>query len=499
MNTSSPAAAPSFVRGLGLLDSAMLVAGSMIGSGIFIVSADIARQVGSAGWLLAVWGLTGALTLVAALSYGELAAMMPRAGGQYVYLREAYGPLWGFLYGWTLFLVIQTGTIAAVAVAFAKFLGVLAPQLSETHVLAGIGRFKLTPATFVAVAVLILLTWSNTTGLRTGKIVQNVFTIAKIAALAGLIAVGLIWGANDAAIRANFQDVWQAASTAVTSTSGGKVATTVNLDAVALLLALGTAMVGSLFSADAWNNITFTAGEVKHPQRTIPWSLVIGVGLVCALYFLANVAYLVALPLAGVPDGAGPVERGIRFAANDRVATAVMEVVFGAPGSRIMAVLVLIATFGCINGLVLAGARVYYAMAQDGLFFQGVGQLNAHGVPRNGLVIQCVWACLLTLSGTYGDLLDYVIFAVLVFYVLTIIGLFVLRVRRPDAERPYRAVGYPVLPALYVVLASLIAFDLLLSEKTRGNTWPGLLLVLAGAPVYWLWKRARGTATPSPS
>jgi APA family basic amino acid/polyamine antiporter len=489
--STSGSSTPQLVRGLGLLDAAMIVAGSMIGSGIFIVSADIARQVGSAGWLLAIWALTGALTVIAALSYGELAAMMPRAGGQYVYLREAYGPLAGFLYGWTLFLVIQTGTIAAVAVAFAKFLGVLLPQLSETHVLAAVGRFKLTPATFVAIGVLLVLTWSNTTGLRTGKIVQNVFTTAKIVALAALIVLGLVVGANTPAIEANFKDWWTATSTAATATSAGgtSVATTVSLSTLGLLVALGTAMVGSLFSADAWNNVTFTAGEVKHPQRNLPLSLILGVGVVCGLYFLANLAYLVTLPLAGTPDAATVMGRGIQFARNDRVATAAMEVILGGKAVTVMAVLILVSTFGCINGMVLAGARVYYAMAQDRLFFAPVGRLNDRGVPRNGLIVQCLWACLLTLSGTYGDLLDYVIFAVLVFYVLTIGGLFVLRRNRPDAERPYRAVGYPWLPAGYMVAASLIALDLLVAEKTRANAWPGLLLVLAGVPVYRAWKR----------
>ncbi len=481
---------PHLVRGLGLLDSAMIVAGSMIGSGIFIVSADIARQVGSAGWLLVVWVLTGALTVIAALSYGELAAMMPRAGGQYVYLREAYSPLWGFLYGWTLFLVIQTGTIAAVAVAFAKFLGVLVPQLSESNKLWQVGRFSLSPATLVAIEVLVLLTWSNTTGLRTGKIVQNVFTLAKIAALIALILLGLTVGANETAIRANFHDWWTASSTlAATSDAAGATASVTPLSALGLLLALGTAMVGSLFSADAWNNVTFTAGEVKDPQRNLPRSLILGVGLVCGLYLLANIAYLVTLPLAGNPAGATVVERGIQFASNERVATAAMQVILGDQAVVVMALLILVSTFGCINGMVLAGARVYYAMAQDGLFFRGVGRLNAHGVPRNGLIVQCVWACLLTLSGTYGDLLDYVIFAVLIFYVLTIAGVFVLRRTRPDAERPYQALGYPILPAIYVVAASLIALDLLVAAKTRANSWPGLLIVLAGVPVYWLWHR----------
>jgi APA family basic amino acid/polyamine antiporter len=473
-----------------LLDAAMIVAGSMIGSGIFIVSADMARQLGSSGWLLVVWALTGLLTVAAALSYGELAAMMPKAGGQYVYLREAYGPLAGFLYGWTLFLVIQTGTIAAVAVAFAKFLGVLWPDLSETHVLWAAGRFKLTPATFIAIGVLALLTWSNTTGLRTGKIVQNCFTVAKIAALVALILMGLVLGRNATALDANFREWWSAAATPTATAADGKtVATTLSLSGLGLLLALGTAMVGSLFSADAWNNVTFTAGEVKNPQRNLPGSLILGVGAVCTLYFLANVAYLVTLPLTGDPAGATVIERGISFARNDRVATAAMEVILGPRAVAVMAVLILVSTFGCINGMVLAGARVYYAMAQDGLFFAPVGRLNQAGVPRNGLVVQGVWAALLTFSGTYGDLLDYVIFAVLIFYALTIGGLFVLRRQRPDAERPYRAVGYPWLPALYVIIALLIALDLLVAEKTRANTWPGLLIVLAGIPAFFAWKR----------
>ncbi len=482
------------VRGLGLWDAAMLVAGSMIGSGIFIVSADMARQLGSAGWLLVAWALTGVLTVSAALSYGELAAMMPRAGGQYVYLREAYGPLAGFLYGWTLFLVIQTGTIAAVAVAFAKFLGVLMPGLSETQVLGGVGRFKVTPATLVAIAVLLLLTWSNTTGLRTGKVIQNLFTAAKILALAALVGLGLVLGANETAVRANFSDAWTAVSTTLAAGGeGAPAAVTSPLTGLALALALGTAMVGSLFSADAWNNVTFTAGEVKDPQRNLPRSLLLGVGLVCGLYFLANVAYLVTLPLAGDPAGTTAMERGIQFAPNDRVATAAMEVILGPQAVTVMAGLILVSTFGCMNGMILAGARVYYAMARDGLFFAPVGRLNRQGVPHVALWVQGAWACLLTLSGTYSDLLDYVIFAVLLFYVLTIGGLFLLRWRQPEAERPYRAVGYPWLPAFYVGAATLIAADLLVAEKTRANTWPGLLIVLAGVPVYAWWRRGRRT------
>ncbi len=483
-----PPASGQLVRGLGLLDATMLVAGSMIGSGIFIVSADIAREVGCTGWLLVLWVLTGGMTLAAALSYGELAAMMPKAGGQYVYLREAFGPLCGFLYGWTLFLVIQTGTIAAVAMAFAKFLGVLFPAVAETNKFFEWGRFSLSPATLVAIALLILLTWSNTTGLRTGKLIQNGFTFAKIAALLGLIGLGLFVGANAAAIKANFSDWWSAVHlTPVAGETGKWVA--VPHTWMTLAIAAGAAMVGSLFSSDAWNNITFTAGEVRNPKRNLPLSLFLGVALVTVLYLLCNVAYLVSLPLHGAADGATVVERGIQFATRDRVATAVMETIFGGSGAMIMAGLVLVSTFGCLNGMILSGARVYYAMAQDRLFFRQVGALNGQGVPRNGLIVQCVWACLLTLSGTYGDLLDYVIFAALLFYVLTVAGVFVLRRTRPDAERPYRAFGYPLVPAVYCVLASTVAVILLIAEKTRPNTWPGLLIVLAGAPVFFLWRR----------
>jgi len=479
------------VQGLGLLDSTMLVAGSMIGSGIFIVSSDMARQLGSPGWLLVAWIVTGVLTLAAALSYGELAAMMPHAGGQYVYLREAYGPLWGFLYGWTLFMVIQTGTIAAVGVAFARFLGVLVPAVSESHKLFEWGRFAVMPTTLVAIAVLVLLTWVNCRGLHEGKLVQNIFTFAKIAALVALAALGVVAGANATAIHANFGDWWTASFTQPVA-RGAQEFTTVPLGGLGLLMVFGTAMVGSLFSADAWNNVTFTAGEVKNPKRNLPPSLLLGCAIVCVLYFLVNVSYIVTLPLKGSPTGATAMERGIEFALNDRVATATAEVIFGAPAAAIMAVLIMISTFGCINGMILSGARVYYAMAQDGLFFGNIGNLNRSGVPQNGLIVQCVWGCLLCLSGTYSELLDYVMCVTMIFYVLTIAGLFVLRRTRPDAERPYRAWGYPIVPALYVVAAALISLDLLISPKTRPNTWPGLLIVLAGAPVYWWWRRRVG-------
>lgn len=499
-----------FVRGLGLLDSTMLVAGSMIGSGVFIVSADISRLVGSAGWLLVVWAVTGALTIVAALSYGELAAMMPRAGGQYVYLREAYSPLWGFLYGWTLFLVIQTGTIAAVAVAFARFLGVLAPAISPTQwivppiILSRNYAASLSTQQLVAIVIIVLLTFLNTRGLSLGKWIQNVFTSAKTLSLLALIALGFFVGRNAGAISANFSNLWTPVGvTPIKSdlSSVGMVLATSG--PIAMLIAICVAQVGSLFSADAWNNITFTAGEVKDPRRNLPLSLALGTGLVITLYLLANVAYLLVLPLDK-----------IQHAADDRVATAAMGVMFGGAGAAIMAVAIMISTFGCANGLILAGARVYYAMARDGVFFRPTGRLNSRHVPAMALVLQGIWTALLVLprtrlrdpvtnapmldaSGTeqygnlYGMLLDYVVFAVLIFYVLTIAGIFVLRRTQPQAERPYRAFGYPLLPALYIV-AAMIILVVLAIYRTQ-TSWPGLLLVLAGVPVYFLWRKARAT------
>lgn len=452
-----------FVRGLGLFDSTMIVAGSMIGSGIFIVSADISRQVGAPGWLLMVWVLTGLLTVVAALSYGELAAMFPDAGGQYIYLREAHGPLWGFLYGWTVFLVIQTGTIAAVAVAFAKFLGVLMPSVSASNTLFSLGSISFSTQRLVGIGVVALLTATNTLGIKTGKIVQNTFTAAKVGALAALIVLAFFIGSNDEAA-AHTADFW-------TPLVNGNV-----LSTLALLTAIGTAMVGSLFSADAWNNIGFAAEEVKEPHRTVPRAMMFGTIIVTILYLSANVSYIFVLPMDG-----------IQHAAEDRVGTAAAQMIFGVNAAAIMAVAIMISTFGCTNGLILAGARVYYAMAHHGLFFKKIGELNKHGVPANGLILQGIWAAVLTLSGTYGNLLDYVIFAALLFYVLTVAGIFVLRRKRPDAARPYKAWGYPVMPALYIVLATLIMIDLLIYKPAY--TWPGLGLVLTGLPVYFLWKR----------
>ena len=476
--------APQFKRELKLLDSTMIVIGSMIGSGIFIVSSDIARTVGSPGYLLLVWVITGAVTLTAALSYGELAGMMPRAGGQYVYLREAYNPLIGFLYGWTFFMVIQTGTIAAVGVAFAKYTAVIIPSLGESNVLFSIAGLHISAAQVVAIAVIAGLTYLNARGLRQGKIVQDVFTITKTVALLGLILLGVFLGRNATAITANLSDFWHAAWT---HTAQNKIVSIDSLSGLGLWAALGVAMVGSLFSSDAWNNITFTAGEVVNPKRNIPLSLALGTVIVTVLYILANIAYILILPVTGSPDATDVLGRGMQFATNDRVGTAAASMIFGEPAAIIMAALIMISTFGCNNGLILAGARVYYAMARDGLFFRGTGTLNKNSVPGVALLVQGVWASVLCLSGNYSDLLDYVIFAVLVFYILTAAGIFRLRKRKPDAERPYKAVGYPILPALYILAATAISVDLLILKPTY--TWPGVIIVLIGIPIYYVWSR----------
>lgn len=481
-----------FIRGLGLLDSTMIVAGSMIGSGIFIVSADIARQVGSPGWLLVVWLITGLLTVTAALSYGELAAMMPKAGGQYVYLREAYSPIWGFLYGWTLFLVIQTATIAAVAVAFGRFTGLLIPWISETNYLIEPTRISssyaisLSTAQLLGIAMIALLTFMNTRGLKLGKLVQNVFTFAKTGSLIALIvlgiAVGLLWHGDIAA--ANFGDLWTVRGN-IQDVGHGLTAAA----AFGLFVGICVAQTNSLFSSDAWNNITFTAGEVRDPKRNIPLALALGTGGVITLYLLANVAYLVTLRL-----------EDIQTVPSDRIGSATAEVIFPGFGAVLMAAATMISTFGCNNGLIFAGARAYYAMAKDGLFFKAAGELNKFHVPAWGLIIQGVLAAFyvfprtIRADGTYGslynDLLTYVISAALIFYILTIIGIFVLRKRRPDAERPYRAFGYPVIPALYCVGAAIILFVLFVYQTTA--TWPGLLIVLTGVPVYFIWKNLSG-------
>jgi APA family basic amino acid/polyamine antiporter len=464
----------------------MIVVGSMVGSGIFIVSADIARTVGSPAMLLLVWAATGLLTLTAALSYGELAGMMPEAGGQYVYLREAYNPLTGFLYGWTFFTVIQTGTIAAVAVAFAKFTAVIFPVFGTSNILFTLGGFKVSAAQILAIVSILVLTWLNLRGVRGGRLVQNVFTSAKVLGLAGIILAGFIIGRNDTAITKNMADFWHHAWFHI---ENGTVISIEPLASWSLLAAMGVAMVGSVFSSDAWNNITFAAAEVINPKRTIPLSLFLGTVIVTGLYIVANISYLVTLPLVGDAHAADALGRGIQFATDDRVGVAAASVIFGSSAAGIMAVLIMLSTFGCNNGLILAGARVYFAMSRDGLFFKRAGTLNGSGVPAYALVIQAVWASALCLSGTYGDLLDYVVFAILIFYILTIAGIFVLRAKRPDAERPIKAFGYPVLPALYIVLALAMCIDLLIFKPKF--TYPGLALVLSGIPVYFVWKRVQ--------
>ena len=486
-----------FIRGLGLLDSTMIVAGSMIGSGIFIVSADIARQVGSPGWLLVVWLITGFLTVAAALSYGELAAMMPKAGGMYVYLKEAYAPLWGFLYGWTHFLVIGTATIAAVAVAFARFSGILFPQISESNYIIEPIRvgsssyaFSLSTAQLVGVLMIAFLTWLNTRGLKLGKTVQNVFTFAKTGSLIALIVLGIIVGLlyyPDIAA-ANFSDLWTVRGSLLNVDEGNLTA----LTAFGLFVAICVAQTNSLFSADAWHNVTFTAGEVKNPKRNLPLSLVLGAGGVIVLYLLANIAYLVTLRFDTIQD--------ISLNHSSRIGSFAADVVFPGLGATLMAVAIMISTFGCNNGLILAGPRAYYAMAKDGLFFERVGRLNKFHVPAWGIIVQGIWSAFYVLPRTvsskpdgtvgygnlYGDLLTYVISSALIFYILAIAAVFVFRVKQPDAERPYKAFGYPIIPALYIIGATVILVVLFVYQTTA--TWPGLLIVLTGVPVYFIWK-----------
>src|SRR5216684_2223872 len=462
-----------FVRAISRLDATALVVGSMIGSGIFIVSADILRQVHSPGLLLVVWLLSGVVTLLGALSYGELAAMFPKAGGQYVYLREGISPLFGYLYGWTLFVVIQTGTIAAVAVAFAKFTGVLWPGLSAdvfhgwgttVHLPAPIGDILVgvSPQRLFAIASIVLLTWINVRGVKTAAFIQTSLTAVKTAALAALILLGITVGRNADAIAANFSgNFW--------STGGWVVG----------VGAVGAAMVGSLFSMDAWNNVGFAGSELKNPTKDLPIAMALGTLVVTVLYLLANVAYINVLP-----------QGAIAHAPQDRVGTAALQAIFGNAGLDIMAVAIMISTFGCNNGLILSGARVYYAMARDNLFFKTAGILHPrYKTPSVALVVQAAWTCALCLSGTYSQLLNFVIFAALLFYLLTALGLFALRVRRPTAERLVKSVGYPWVPGLYVAATGLIAIDLLVNHVTRTYSVLGLVLVLLGVPVYFFWRR----------
>ncbi|HEX5170692.1 MAG TPA: amino acid permease [Cyclobacteriaceae bacterium] len=449
---------------LGLWDGTMLVAGSMIGSGIFIVSADIVRNVGSSGWLIAVWAITGFMTITAAVSYGELSGMFPKAGGQYVYLREAYNPLVAFLYGWSFFAVIQTGTIAAVGVAFAKFMAYLIPSVSEDIVLLDVGLVKISPAQLVSIFIIVLLTYINSRGVREGKVIQTTFTVTKIVSLFGLIAFGLFFFKGDV-WRANWTDAWNLHRL----TEGGIEP---YLTAAAFG-AIASAMVGSVFSSDAWNSVTFIAGEMKNPQRNIGLSLFLGTLLVSIVYISANVMYTAVLPL-----------HEIAFAEKDRVGVAASNAIFGDIGTVIIALMIMVSTFGCNNGLILSGARVYYTMARDGLFFRTVGELNRFAVPQRALWIQCLLASVWSISGKYGDLLDMISCVVVMFYILTIIGIFILRNRRPDAARPYRAFGYPMLPIIYMGMG--LAFCVLLVIYKPAYTWPGLIIVMLGIPLYYI-------------
>ena len=465
-----------FKPSLGAFDATMIVAGSMIGSGIFIVSADIMRNVGSAGWLVMVWLITGFMTLTAALSYGELSAMFPKAGGQYVYLKESYNPLLGFLYGWSFFSVIQTGTIAAVGVAFSKFAGYFFPglEMNDANILFQLGFLKVYPAQLVSIAIIVLLTFINTKGVQGGKLIQTTFTVTKLLSLFGLIGFGFLLASKASIWNANWQDTWSMKQIAV---DGG----TTPIFGVAILGAIAASMVGSIFSSDAWNNVTFIAGEIKNPKRNIGLSLFLGTLIVTVIYIAANLMYLSVLPLNEIAN-----------APSDRVAVVASNVIFGNIGTYVIAVMIMISTFGCNNGLILAGARVYYTMAQDGLFFKKAGTLNKNAVPAWALWAQCIVAGLLCLSGKYGDLLDMVSFIVVIFYILTIIGIFILRKKRPEMERPYKAFGYPILPAIYILMGT--CFCVLLIIYKPNFTWPGLIITLIGIPLYYIALRNQKTA-----
>jgi basic amino acid/polyamine antiporter, APA family len=468
-----------FKKSLNLFDSAAITMGSMIGSGIFIVTADIARNVGSPGWILVVWGLTLVMTVLAAVSYGELASMLPHAGGIYVYLREAYSPLFGFLYGWTFFLVIQCGTIAAVAMAFAKFTGVLLPVISEHRTVLDLGFFKFNSTQLLAIIMILVLTWINTRGIKEGKRVQNIFTYSKVLILLAFIVIGIYVAKATQLNVFHSPGFWDAARV--------EDGVQVPIKGFSLLIAVGMAMVGSIFAADAWYNITYTSDEVINPKKTIARSLFIGSLIVCLIYFLVNVVYIIALPVRGVAGGATVLERGIQFASEDRVATAAIYGIFGQNAALLMAVVVVISTFGCNNGIILSGARVTFAMAKDRLFFKRTGELSSKGVPAFALWIQAVWSVVLCLTGSYSQLLDYVVFAALLFYILVIFAVFMLRKKHPEWERPYKAFGFPVFPIIYIAACLLIVVVLLIYKPLF--TWPGLGIVLSGVPVYYLWRR----------
>ncbi|MBL0740221.1 APC family permease [Chryseolinea lacunae] len=458
---------------LGLWDGTMLVAGSMIGSGIFIVSADILRNVGGSGWLIAVWLITGFMTVTAAVSYGELSGMFPKAGGQYVYLKEAYNPLVAFLYGWSFFAVIQTGTIAAVGVAFSKFMAYIVPGVSEDIVLLDLTFMKVSPAQLVSIFIIVVLTFINSRGVQGGKAIQTTFTVTKLLSLFGLIVFGFIMMNGDV-WTANWTNAWDlhklnADNSIETYTS------------IAAIGAIAAAMVGSIFSSDAWNNVTFIAGEMKNPQRNIGLSLFLGTLIVTIIYVSANLMYTAVLPM-----------HDIAFAEKDRVGVAASNMIFGNGGTIIIALMIMVSTFGCNNGLILAGARVYYTMAKDGVFFRQVGELNRFAVPQRALWVQAVLASLWCLSGKYGDLLDMVSFVVVLFYMLTIVGIFILRKKMPDAPRPYKAFGYPVLPLIYILMGT--TFCTLLITYKPGYTWPGLIITLIGVPLYYIALRQKRKA-----
>jgi APA family basic amino acid/polyamine antiporter len=471
-------------RSLGLIDATSLVAGSMIGSGIFLVTAAMARDVGSAAWILVIWLVTGLLTMSAALSYGELAGMMPNAGGQYVYIQRAYGKLISFLYGWTVFTVIQTGTIAAVAVAFSNYTAVFFPIL-ENKILTIGESFSFTNKQVLAMFIIILLTYINTKGLRSGKIIQVVFTSAKLIALFALITLGIYIGFHTNTFADNFSSMWEAKKSVLEEDG---TLTITKLSGIALIGAMGATIINSLFSSDAWNNVTFIAAEIKDPKKNIPRSLFLGTLIVTIIYILANIAYLALLPLNGSPDGT-VVQNGIMFASQDRVGAAAASIIMGNVGVLLMAGLIMVSTFGCNIGLILSGGRLFYAMAKDSLFFKGAGELNNYDVPEKALWFQCLWACILCVSGKYGDLLTYATFASLLFYILTIGGLFILRKREPDTERPYKAFGYPFVPILYMIITGLICVDLLIYD-TR-NTGLGLFIVALGVPVYYIFMKKK--------
>lgn len=478
-------------RTLGLLDATSIVAGSMIGSGIFIVTTFMMRDIGSVGWMLVLWLLTGLITVFAALSYGELAGMMPNAGGQYVYLQRAYGRMISFLYGWTVFTVIQTGVIAAVAVAFSKYTAVIVPALFpgwgidlNSHLNFWGIDIPFTKAQLVAILSIVLLTYINTKGVRNGKIIQLIFTSAKLFALFTLIVVGIAIGFNTDTFSANFTNMWEASKTVIEKDGSISV---VPIAGFALMGAMGATIINSLFSSDAWNNVTFIAGEIKDPKKNIPRSLFLGTLIVTMIYILANIAYLALLPVHGSPDATTAIGQGIMFASEDRVGASAASVIFGNIGVYIMAVLIMVSTFGCNNGLILAGSRLFYAMSKDGLFFRKAQALNKNQVPGVALWIQCLWACILCLSGQYGDLLEYATFASLLFYILTIGGIFILRKKEPNIERPYKAFGYPVIPALYILITTAICVDLLVYKPLSAGC--GLLIVLIGIPVYFITKK----------